>query len=112
MILLEIDKDKVLTIAMVPMPPNEYVINVAAGMEEKGDYDRVKLIPQIQILKRDGLRPLECVTLTPDELMAFLHLARAVGKTLEKSADIVNENFNDYRKYVMAKAARASKVGT
>lgn len=98
MILLEIDKEKVLSLAMVPYTPSVNLVQMAA---EHGypEGDRVKMIPQLQILRRSDLSVIYAVLLTPLELAQLGHLVRALGKSLDATSKIVDDNFEDFRKF-------------
>ena len=101
MITLTLDKDKVLTIAMLPYPPSRQVMELASQAGE-GDFDKIKMIAQIQILKiqDNGFVVLNSAILTPAELSQFFHLAQAVGKSLENVSEHVDKYWDKYRKLV------------
>lgn len=96
MILLKLDEDKVISFALVPYLPSDDVIAMAAD-QPQGDYDKVKLLPQLQILRRSDLTVINSATLTPHELKCLLYLGRAIGKSLESMTEIVDSNFEEYR---------------
>lgn len=100
MILSEID-DKVLTLAILPYVPNDQVIEMATGVA--GDHDKVRLVVQLQILRRDGLEVESAMLLSMENLSALLHLGRAVGKSLPDMTKTVDGWFEEYRHKVRSK---------
>lgn len=104
MITLDIDSKKVITLAMVPFVPSEQVMQMSAGV--KGDFDKVKMIVQLQILSYPELNVLSSAMLSLDELKTLLHLGRAIGMSVDGVADILDVKFDDYRKIVQEKGRK------
>lgn len=104
MITLAIDAKKVITLALVPFVPTAEVIAMSAGVQ--GDYDKVKMLVQIQIMSYPEMNVIASALLTIDELKAFLHLGRAVGMSVDAIASVVDVKFEDYRKLVVERSSK------
>ncbi len=104
MITLAIDAKKVITLAMVPFVPTEQVMQMSDGI--KGDFDKVKMIIQLQIMSYPELNVLASAMLNMDELKVLLHLGRALGMSVDAVAEAVDTKFEDYRKIVQEKGRK------
>lgn len=105
MILLDIDENKVIAFAMVPYTPDENVIQMSAGVP--GDHDKLKMIPQLQIMDRNTMKVLESAMLTPGELEKFIYEGMAVLRGIDGATDSVDGFFEAYRAKVRKRAAQA-----
>jgi hypothetical protein len=99
---LELDKEKVITIATVPYIPNRAIMEMAQ-LAGPGDYDKIKVLPQLQILRAGTLSVIEGVIMTPAELSQLFHLAQAVGRSLGDQAIAMDQHWDRYRKMVVGK---------
>lgn len=116
MIQLSLDESKIITFALVPYTPDATVIEMAAAQPDDqrkaGEYDKVKLLPQLQILNRKDLSVIATSVLTVDELMALLLLGKSIGASLKNIEDVVDKHYDQYREFVLrASAAAAAKGG-
>lgn len=102
MIQLDIDK-KIITLAMVPYIPNDAVIEMATGLN--GDYDKVKIMVQLQIMDKD-MNVETSALMSIDELKTLLHLGRAVGMSIDAMSDTLDQKFEEYRKSVREKSKK------